>query len=1086
MQRSASAFHFIAVLLLLLVPAALLSAQTVTAALNGRVTDATGAVLPSSSVTAVNDATGISRGAATNASGDYQISLLPVGTYTVTAEHSGFKKQSQKITLQIGANAAADFSLTVGSVTEIVEVQATSEAVEPTRTMVSQVIEERKISNLPVNGRQFIDFALLAPGITVGDTTSGSTDVIIEPVTKLSFAGQNIHYNFVAIDGADNMSTASGIQKTTPSQEAVKEFRVINTDFGAEAGRAVGGIVNIITKSGTNDLHGSVYEFFRNDALDAQSILASPNLATCKVPGDATSGGCKFLKKLHQNQFGFTLGGPIKRDKTFFFGNYEGQRRSESPFYNTAVLADINLINQLKCTNFNTLSCGTAGSLPTENLDVNRTTDYDNFLVKIDHSFTQKEYFYGRYFFNDQRLTNVSPLNDGFDLPSGYKDNSFRDQSLVGSLDSTFKPTLVNELHMQYAHRYFNFPTDTTQPHLEASNIFTIGVNRGNPDFYDEGRFELVDNVTWAHGRHTVTFGGDYNHVNTIESFPLFYPFEADFGCVTGCLNSLGGSVIPGLTGSPFVIFFERFDTASNFTEPSLNGGTAIYQGRRIPSNVRNQAKGEMGHTYNGFYIQDKWRATDRLTLNGGLRYDFETWPSAALSNDLNNVDPRFGFAYNFGSKWNFIWRGGAGVFHGTIPSPLLSCQIPSCGGTIGPFPGRENKEDTLNATTRLFAYAAGPFSMNQALTTLLNTGAYPDAVTLPGGMCPEGFPSGDGHLSGCGFFGDSVIVRFAKDHQAPYGIQISTGVEFQPFHDAVMNVSYLRVRGVHLGSFFNVNQPPPTCQVAAHTSSGGSGLKDDYHVICPTLNPPLNFPGTLAGQLNPPKAIAVYFEADSMWDSVFDGLLVNFNKRLSHHFDLGLDYTYSKGIDNGPNPSFVLIPQDSRHFDRERAISADDVRHRFVGNATIYGPTHMNPIINNFQLGTIVTLESPHHFTKFSGFDSNGDVFGNNDRVGLEPRNTFEGDTFQTVDLRISRIFPITERTRLEALAEAFNLMNNVNIRFFNTAYGAADFCNQNPTAQNCSSTASFREGSPNPLYGTPRAVFNPRQVQFALRLNF
>ena len=321
MQRSASAFHYVAVVLLLLVPAALLSAQTVTAALNGRVTDATGAVLPSSSVTAVNDATGISRGAATDASGDYQISLLPVSNYTATAEHSGFKKQSQKITLQIGANAAADFSLTVGSVTETVEVQATSEAVEPTRTMVSQVIEERKISNLPVNGRQFIDFALLAPGITVGDTTSGSTDVIIEPVTKLSFAGQNIHYNFVAIDGADNMSTASGIQKTTPSQEAVKEFRVINTDFGAEAGRAVGGIVNIITKSGTNDLHGSVYEFFRNDALDAQSILASPNLATCKVPGDATSGGCKFLKKLHQNQFGFTLGGPIKRDKTFFFGN---------------------------------------------------------------------------------------------------------------------------------------------------------------------------------------------------------------------------------------------------------------------------------------------------------------------------------------------------------------------------------------------------------------------------------------------------------------------------------------------------------------------------------------------------------------------------------------------------------------------------------------------------------------------------------------------------------------------------------------------------------------------------------------------
>src|SRR5438552_1669286 len=383
MQRSASAFHFIAVLLLLLVPAALLSAQTVTAALNGRVTDATGAVLPSSSVTAVNDATGISRGAATNAGGDYQISLLPVGNYTVTAEHSGFKKQSQKITLQIGANAAADFSLTVGSVTETVEVQATSEAVEPTRTMVSQVIEERKISNLPVNGRQFIDFALLAPGITVGDTTSGSTDVIIEPVTKLSFAGQNIHYNFVAIDGADNMSSASGIQKTTPSQEAVREFRVINTSYSTEAGRAVGGIVNIITKSGTNNFHGSVYDYFRNDALDARSILTSPNLPTCNTPGNAASGGCDFLKKLRQNQFGATVGGPISKDRTFFFANYEGQRRSESPFYNSPILANLDPINNVKCTNFGTLPCGAPGTLPLENLNVNRTSNYDNGLLKI-------------------------------------------------------------------------------------------------------------------------------------------------------------------------------------------------------------------------------------------------------------------------------------------------------------------------------------------------------------------------------------------------------------------------------------------------------------------------------------------------------------------------------------------------------------------------------------------------------------------------------------------------------------------------------------------------------------------------------
>ena len=1050
------------VVFLLTVP---VCSQEVTATLEGRVMDATGAVLAKTTVTAVNANTGITRSAVTSASGDYQIALLPVGQYTVTAEAAGFKKQAKNVVLQIGSNPSVDFSLPVGEVAQQVEVQELSEEVEPTRSSVSSVIEQGQIQSLPVNGRQFIDFVLLAPGITVGDTTSGSTDVIIEPVTKLSFAGQNIHYNFVAIDGADNMSSASGIQKTTPSQEAVREFRVINTSYSTEAGRAVGGIVNIITKSGTNNFHGSVYDYFRNDALDARSILTSPNLPTCNTPGNAASGGCDFLKKLRQNQFGATVGGPISKDRTFFFANYEGQRRSESPFYNSAILANIDTINNVKCTNFGTLPCGAPGTLPLENLNVNRTSNYDNGLLKIDHSFSQKQYFFIRYFINDQRLTNVSPLNDGFDMPSGFKDNFFRDQSLVGSLASTLTPNLTNEVRMQYAHRTFDFPTDTTQPHLEVSNIFTIGVNRGNPDIYKEGRYELVDNMTWNHGKHTIGFGGNYNHVNTIESFPLFYPFEADFACITPtatCTQAL-------TTGSPFVIFFERFDAASNFTEPTLN--TSVYQGRRILPNVRNQATGELGHTYNGFYIQDKWRATNNLTLNYGLRYEFETWPSAALNNDLNNFDPRAGFAYNLGTKWNVVLRGGAGIFHGTIPSPLLMCQRGSCGGTIGKFPGRENKEDDLNAATRLFAFASAPFITNQALTNLVNNGTYPDAVSgVPFG-CPSGF------LSSCGFFGDSVIVRFAKDHQAPYGEQASLGVEFEPFKDAALNISYLHVRGLHLGSFFNVNQPPPTSEVLRHNSQGGVGLKDDYHFTFP---PPT---GTVPGTISP--NIAVYFEADSKWDSQYDGLLVNFNKRVTHHLGMGVSYTWSKGIDNGPNPSFVLIPQDSRHFERERAISADHVAHRFVVNGTITGPTHMNPIVNGLELSTIVSLETPHYFTKFAGFDANGDVFGNNDRVGIEPRNTFKGDGYSNVDLRISRVFRVSEKVSLQGIAEAFNLLNTVNVRFFNTAYGSADFCPVGGPAI-CGAGPFFQEGSPNPTYGTPRAVFNPRQVQLALRLSF
>lgn len=1090
-RRFSGAFRqlgWFACICLIAVCSSWLAAQTVTSSIQGRVYDTTGAAIAGASVKAVNTETGVSRDASVSSLGDYQITLLPPGDYTVSAEKSGFRKSAKKVHLNLGAAASLDFNLAVGTVTQEVVVQDVGEVAEPTRTMVSSVIDEQKIQQLPVNGRQFIDFALLAPGVTIGDTTSGSTDVIIEPVTKLSFAGQNIHYNFVAIDGTDNMSTASGIQKTTPSQEAVREFRVINSSYSTEFGRAVGGIVNIITKSGTNMFHGSVYDYFRNDALDARSILASPDLPTCDTPGDPASGGCRFLKKLHQNQYGFTLGGPIKKDRTFFFGNYEGQRRSESPFYNSAILTNISLINELKCTNFGSLGgdapsdCpGPTGSLAPENLNVTRDSNYDNFLVRLDHSFNTNHSLFVRYFFNNENLSQVSPLNDGFDVPSGFKQNNFRDQTITGTLNSMFKNSLVNELRVQYAHRFFDFPTNTTQPHLEVTNIFTVGVNRGNPDMYEEHRSEVVDNLTWVKGRHTIQFGGDMNFVSTTESFPLFYPFEADFGCVTGCVFSFGGSAIPGLQGAPSVIFFERFQ-APDFLESSLD--PVVYQGQHISSAVRNQAKGTLDHTYEGLFVQDKWRATDRLTLNYGLRWEAETWPSRALNNVTKNFDPRVGFSYGLGGSRNFVLRGGAGIFHGTIPSPLLMCQEPSCGGTIGPYPGRENKEDSLNARTRLFAFAAGPFSMNEALTTLLNSGTYPDAIPLEGGICPEGFPSGNGLLSGCGFFGDSVIVRFAKDHKPPYGIQGSLGLEFQPFKDTTLDVSYLHVRGVHLGSFYNVNQPPPNgCPVPAHNSKGQAGLKDDYHVVfvpgdCTTVS---GFPGT--GQ----PTVAVYFEADSKWDSVYDGLLVNFNKRVTHHVGFGLSYTWSKGIDNGPNPSFVLIPQDSAHFDRERAVSADHTPHRFVANAILTGPQKKNFLVNDWELSTIVSAESPHYFTKFAGSDVNGDVFGNNDRVGLEPRNTFKGDSYQTVDLRVSREFPVTERFHIQGIAEAFNLLNTVNVRFYNTVYGAADFCPFNADAPGCAGVTNFfREGSPNPSYGTPRAVFNPRQVQFALRLTW
>ena len=704
-----------------------LGGQAINSTLQGRVADTTGAVIPEATVTALNAATGLKRSVTANAVGEYQIGGLPAGDYTVDVEKQGFQKSVKKIHLDLGASGNVDFALAPGQVQTQVEVQDVGEVAEPTRSMVSEVVNQRQIEDLPVNGREFIDFALLAPGVTIGNTTSGSTDVIVEPVTKLSFAGQNIHYNFIAVDGADDISTASGIQRGTPPQESVQEFRVINTDYTTEFGRATAGIVNIITKSGTNNIHGSLYDYLQNNSLDAVSILAAPG-----------------FNVLRQNQFGGAIGGPVRKDKTFIFANYEGQRRTESPTYNSVVLSNLAAINNVKTTVF---------GLAPENLFVLRDGNTDNGLVRLDQNFGRSNLFV-RYFINDDRLTNQSPLNNGFDLPSAFKNNYITDQSLAGGLTTVFSSSWVNDLRMQYAHRTFDFPVVSTQPHLEVANTFAVGVNRGNPDIYRESRFELVDNMTHNVSNHSVGFGGNFDRVGTYESFPLFYPFEADFSNLPAFLGTDGAAGCP--TGvscpDPFVIFFERFSTATNplFTEGSLPGGTAVYHGGAISQAIRDQASDTLDHTYNGFYLQDKWRASANLTLNGGVRWEFETWPSGVLSTQWKNVDPRVGLAYGLGTSRNVMFRAGFGLFHGIIPSPLLMCQAPSCGGE-STYPGR-TFENSLDAKTGLFSFASSPFIMNYGLNALLTQATYPNGTPAP--FCPSGTL-------------DSLRIPAGRDHRA-------------------------------------------------------------------------------------------------------------------------------------------------------------------------------------------------------------------------------------------------------------------------------------------------------------------------------
>src|SRR3984885_511991 len=300
------------------------TSQVTVAQLNGTVIDESGGSVAGASVSLREVDTNSVYTAVTNDAGFYAVPNLPPGRYELKISFKGFANYTQTgIVLTVGQSATINVSLKVAARGEQIVVSTETPEIEPTKTEISQVIDTQQIQSLPISSRVFTDFALLTPGVATSRTSLGTTFTEFE-VTQISFGGMRSFSNEITVDGADFVNSASGIQRATPPQESVQEFRVVNNSFGAEYGRAMGGIVNIVTKSGTNNLHGTFYEFFQNNALDSANLLQKPEPGLQSVALPDT---------LQQNQYGATLGGPIQKDKTFFFINYEGKRRAESPLF---------------------------------------------------------------------------------------------------------------------------------------------------------------------------------------------------------------------------------------------------------------------------------------------------------------------------------------------------------------------------------------------------------------------------------------------------------------------------------------------------------------------------------------------------------------------------------------------------------------------------------------------------------------------------------------------------------------------------------------------------------------------------------
>ncbi len=914
-------------LVTLVVAAALLStssaqAQVSLAQLNGTVRDQTGAVVPKATVTLKETNTGRVSSATSNQNGFYVVPDLIPGNYDLSVAATGFGTQNRNgLVLTVGQTATIDVALSVATVGEQVQVTGEVPVIEPSRSEVSQVIAERQIQDLPISGRLFTDFALLTPGVTTGRVSLQST--FTDPsTTRISFGGQRDLNNAVTVDGADNINTATGSQRATPSQEAVSEFRVVNNSFGAEYGRALGGIVNIVTKSGTNTLHGSVYDYLENSALDARSILTLPGFNT-----------------LRQNQFGATLGGPIKKDKTFFFLNYEGQRRAQSPTYPGVLVQNLSAINALK------QSLG----LAPENLNLLKTADYDEGLVKVDHQLNAKNRLSLRYSIEGSTQLNmlVGETLDGGGIgaPSSGRDGLLRDQALVGNWTSTVKSSLVNSTLVQWARRNYGFPGVTGQPNLDVPNLLLFGHNFGAFDRYNETRLQISDTLSWVTGKHYAKFGVDSNYIQNFVIWPGFTPARIIFPSLSDLLVSSPANWGKTPCPAPLPPFFMAPCAAAFFWGAPIGPGPfnpnqaspsvpTTWQNAYLPSEASNFDV-SLNHSYWGFFGQDQWRLTPKLTLNYGLRWDFETGLGFYINPDYRDFQPRIGLAYSPDSKT--VIRAGYGIFADKYNLTFFFVPGPQRPPVITGLP-RSNNQTT------------GTYLLNSMFLPspcdLPGCPPSPYAPNLPPGTVPPPLvDSAFENLITSGSFPNNSLfaqggTAVDRNLRAPYSEQASLQIDRQINSHFDFSAGYLFVAGHKLVRPIDLNVGPPIGQE--------TGTNKDIYAFAikdPSIPaPPGGTPGTNG----------IFYFTDSTGNSVYHGMTLQFDARSGQYLQLHANYTLSKTLDDGTFVTFVSTPQSNAQRNLERALSNQDARQRFVANFVASGP--QSTFLRNFDLSSIIT----------------------------------------------------------------------------------------------------------------------------------
>ncbi|WP_352430354.1 TonB-dependent receptor [Pyrinomonas sp.] len=985
------------VLLFSLCVACAAQSQATTGNIEGRVLDQQEAVVVGATVTATNQQTGLTKSVTTDESGQYRLILLPPGSYTVRVEGSGFAPaEARDVVVTVGGKVTLDWRLSPGGVVGELVVTGEAPLVETTRTSVSSVVNLRAIENLPVSGRNYLDFATLTPGVIRDPTRTGD----------LAVGGQKGTLNNLQVDGVDNNNTffgqAFGRTGVRPpyqfSEESVQEFQVNQNGFSAEFGRAGGAVINVVTRSGTNEFHGGAFEYFRDESLNANSPSLKATQAQRGLPNKRPPSQI--------NQFGGRFGGPIRKNRAFFFFTYDGQRT--------------NIPNPVEPPNFfNQPPSIQALLLPKLNTyKVNRNQDV--YMLKLDFVLSARNQLSLR--FNRQNFTGV---NNEFTGPLGTEEHSgnslARTTTLSGTLASTLSNNVLNEFRFQVARDAEPGTANSDQPEARiqtGSGFLLIGRNNFSPRETTIRRAQFIDNISFVLGRHNLKTGVDVNFDRIYNFFPGFFTGQYTFN-----------SYADFAANRPSAF-------SQNFAGPNTSG----------PVTRPNSAD------YAAF-VQDDWRATPRLTINAGLRYDYQSLAQPPVRNpdpqllaakldtsrrpkDANNFAPRIGFAYSPDEKT--VVRGGYGIFYGRTPAIMVSTAHSQNGiNVVG-----------VNLTSNAAIIAAG-------LT-------YPQIFKSPP-------PPGTGAPVRPNLF------LFEENYVQPYVQQARLGVERELLPNTSLSVTYLFFRGVHLSRTRDINLFPPV-------ETPGIGYDGQSFKV-------LRFPAT--------RPFANYTRInlfESSADSLYNGLAVQLTRRFARGVQFIAAYTLAKAKDNKPDQTAVVpgsgddakVVENPFNLRAEWSAADVDQRQRFVfspvfefGRFTRTENRFLRAALSDYLLSGIIQLQSGFPYSAGISGDPNRDGNQLNDRVPTTRRNQFYTPATYQFDLRLARRIRIGEKARLSLIVEGFNLFNRANVATVNSTYYRGFTVDSAGTLQFGAPPASA-------AFGTPRTFLTPRELQLAIKFDF